>query len=111
MPNRSPAVVLVCQPLHFQKSGAWRTILESAGLEVRYPGSGGKVLTGEQLQSELDGVAATIASTEPYSAAILQHAKSLRVVSRTGVGFDSVDTAAATERHVVIACTPGTSPE
>src|SRR5262245_23953388 len=111
MPNRPPAVVLVCQPLLFQKPGPWRTLLESAGLKVRFPTSGGKVLTEGQLQEELDGVAATIASTEPYTAAILQHAKSLRVISRTGVGFDSIDTAAATERNVVIACTPGTNHE
>jgi D-3-phosphoglycerate dehydrogenase/(S)-sulfolactate dehydrogenase len=108
MTNQNP-VVLVCQPLLFQKSGTWRTILESAGLEVRFPGSGGKVLTGEQLQSELDGVTATIASTEPYTPSILQSAKNLRVVSRTGVGFDSIDTVAATERGVVVACTPGTN--
>ena len=110
MPKQSP-VVLICQPLLIQKSGTWRTILESAGLKVRFPGSGGKVLTGEQLRSELDGVAATIASTEPYTAAILKAASNLRVVSRTGVGFDSIDTAAATERGVVVACTPGTNHE
>jgi phosphoglycerate dehydrogenase-like enzyme len=111
MPNRAPPVVLVCQPLLFQNSGTWRTILESAGLVVRFPTSGGKVLTGEQLPSELDGVAATIASTEPYTASILTGAENLRVISRTGVGFDSIDTAAATARGVVVACTPGTNHE
>jgi D-3-phosphoglycerate dehydrogenase len=111
MTNRSPAVVLVCQPLLFEKSGAWRNILESAGLTVRFPKCGGKVLTEEQLRPELDGVAATIASTEPYTAAILKRIESLRVISRTGVGFDSIDTAAATERGVVVACTPGTNHE
>jgi D-3-phosphoglycerate dehydrogenase/(S)-sulfolactate dehydrogenase len=111
MPNTSLSVVLVCQPLLFQKSGAWRNILESAGLTVRFPKCGGKVLTGEQLSPELDGVAATIASTEPYTASILKSAGTLRVISRTGVGFDSINTAAATERGVVVACTPGTNHE
>ena len=105
MPSRSPAV-LICQPLLFQKPGAHRDILESAGFEVRFPRTGGCVLTEEQLKAELDGVCATIASTEPYTAAILSGA-SLRVVSRTGVGYDSIDVGAATERGVVVACTPG----
>jgi D-3-phosphoglycerate dehydrogenase/(S)-sulfolactate dehydrogenase len=111
MPNRSPATVLICQPLLFQKPGAYRDILESAGFAVRFPKSGGKVLTEGQLEAELDGVEATIASTEPYTAAILKRAESLRIISRTGVGFDSIDTAAATERGVVVACTPGTNHE
>jgi len=109
MPNRSPAVVLVCQPLLFQKPGAYRDILESAGLIVRFPKQGGSVLTEAQLEAELDGVEATIASTEPYTASILKKAPSLRVISRTGVGYDSIDTKAAMERDVVVACTPGTN--
>ena len=111
MPSRSPAVVLVCQPLLFNKSGAWREILESAGFEIRFPRTGGCVLTEEQLEAELDGAGATIASTEPYTASILKRATSLRVISRTGVGYDSIDTGAATDRGVVVACTPGTNHE
>src|SRR5262245_61226121 len=111
MPNRSPAVVLVCQPLLFQKSGAYRDILESAGLIVRFPKQGGSVLTEAQLEAELVGAHATIASTEPYTASILEKAQSLRVISRTGVGYDSIDTKAATGRGVAVASTPGTNHE
>src|SRR5262245_18818199 len=111
MPDRSPAVVLVCQPLLFQKPGAYRDILESAGFEIHFPSRGGSVLTETQLEAELQGTHATIASTEPYTASILKKAGSLRVISRTGVGYDSVDTTAATERGVVVACTPGTNHE
>ncbi|MGI8979710.1 MAG: phosphoglycerate dehydrogenase [Pirellulaceae bacterium] len=111
MPNRSPAVVLVCQPLLFNKSGAWREILESAGFEVRFPCMGGCVLTEAQLELDLDGASATIASTEPYTASILKRATSLRVISRTGVGYDTINTGAATDRGVVVACTPGTNHE
>ena len=111
MSNRSRGVVFVCQPLLFQKSGAWRDMLESAGFEVRFPKRGGSVLTEAELLAELDGVEATIASTEPYTASILERAGRLRVISRTGVGYDSIDTAAATERGIVVACTPGTNHE
>jgi phosphoglycerate dehydrogenase-like enzyme len=108
MPQRSP-VVLVCQPLLFQKSGVYRKILEGAGLEVRYPRVGGAVLTESQLAEDLSGVHATIASTEPYTEAILRGATNLRVVARTGVGYDAINVPAATERGVVVACTPGTN--
>ncbi len=109
MSNRSPALVLVCQPLLYQKSGTCREILESAGFVVRFPNGGGTVLTEAQLSAELDGVEATIASTEPYTASVLKRAPSLRVISRTGVGYDSIDTVAATEHGVAVAITPGTN--
>jgi phosphoglycerate dehydrogenase-like enzyme len=110
MPDRSP-VALICQPLLYEKAGVYRQILESAGFEVRFPRKGGSVLTEAQLQSELDGVNATIASTEPYRASILEQAGKLRIVSRTGVGYDSVDTRAATVLGIAVACTPGTNHE
>lgn len=110
MSSRSPAV-LVCQPLLFQKSGTWREILESAGFEVRFPRTGGVVQSEAQLESDLGEAWGTIASTEPYTQSILTRSTSLRVISRTGVGYDSIDVGAATERGVVVACTPGTNQE
>lgn len=110
MPNRSPAV-LVCQPLLFHRPGPYQEILEAAGFEVRFPRNGGCVLTEAQLESELDGVLATIASTEPYTTSILKKATSLRVISRTGVGYDSIDVGAATGHSIAVACTPGTNHE
>lgn len=95
----------------FQKSGPWRDILESAGCEIRFPQRGGAVLGEAQLATELPGVHATIASTEPYTPAILNRAESLRVVSRTGVGYDSVHLATATSRGIAVGWTPGTNHE
>ncbi len=106
-----PRTVLICQPLLFEKAGPCRQILETAGFAVRYPWTGGSVLSEASLQTELDGVVATIASTEPYTAAILARAEALRVISRTGVGYDSVDVAAATARKIAVACTPGLNHE
>lgn len=113
MPSDSAAVVLVCQPLLFQKHGAWREILEDAGFDIRFPAPGGAVLNASQLARELPGAQATIASTEPYTADILTSpaARELRVISRTGVGFDSVDVPASTRSRIVVACTPGTNHE
>src|SRR5262245_30757687 len=109
--SHSAPLVLVCQPLLFEKTGVFREILEAAGFRVRFPTEGGRVLTALQLESQVEGVAATIASTEPYSAAILQKATSLRVIARTGVGYDSIDLRTATELGVAVTCTPGTNQE
>jgi D-3-phosphoglycerate dehydrogenase/(S)-sulfolactate dehydrogenase len=61
------------------------------------------------LSAALPGVSATLASTEPYSAAVLARAPDLRVISRTGVGFDAIDVAEATRRGIVVCTTPGTN--
>jgi D-3-phosphoglycerate dehydrogenase/(S)-sulfolactate dehydrogenase len=57
----------------------------------------------------LQGMAASLASTEPYTAAVLAEAPDLRVISRTGVGYDAIDVAEATRRGIVVCTTPGTN--
>jgi phosphoglycerate dehydrogenase-like enzyme len=61
------------------------------------------------LAAALEGVAATLASVEPYTAAVLARATALRVISRTGVGYDAIDVAEATRRGIVVCTTPGTN--
>ncbi len=61
------------------------------------------------LAAALRGVSATLASVEPYSAAVLAQASGLKVISRTGVGFDAIDVAEATRRGIVVCTTPGTN--
>jgi len=103
--------VLVCQPILFQQPGAYLEILEAAGFAVRFPAAGGRVLTESELAAEIGDSYATIASTEPYTENVLKRALRLRVISRTGVGYDSIDIAAATTRGIAIACTPGVNHE
>ncbi len=57
----------------------------------------------------LAGVAATLASVEPYTQRVLDNAPDLRVISRTGVGYDAIDLPAATRRAVAVCTTPGTN--
>ena len=52
---------------------------------------------------EAEGV---IASVDRYDAAFMERAPSLRIISRTGIGYDKVDIAAATERGIVVCNTP-----
>jgi D-3-phosphoglycerate dehydrogenase / 2-oxoglutarate reductase len=65
------------------------------------------VQTEADLSAALRGVAATIAGVEPYTPAVLAQADALRVISRTGVGYDAVDVPEATRRGVVVCTTPG----
>jgi phosphoglycerate dehydrogenase-like enzyme len=67
------------------------------------------VRTENVLTAALEGVAATLASVEPYTAGVLARAGDLRVISRTGVGFDAIDVAEATRRGIVVSTTPGTN--
>ncbi len=68
-----------------------------------------RVRSPSGLAAALDGVAATLASVEPYSAEVLAQAPDLRVISRTGVGYDAIDVAEATRRGIVVCTTPNTN--
>jgi D-3-phosphoglycerate dehydrogenase len=65
------------------------------------------VRTEDALIDALQGVSATLASIEPYTAAVLAEAPDLRVISRLGVGYDAIDVDAATSRGIVVCTTPG----
>lgn len=49
---------------------------------------------------------AVIAGTEPYNREILQDAKNLKVISRVGIGLDSVDLGTCKEFGIVVTYTP-----
>jgi phosphoglycerate dehydrogenase-like enzyme len=56
------------------------------------------------LFAEIDGA---IIASEPVTADMLDHAPSLKVIARSGVGYESVDLAAAARRGVRVCNTPG----
>jgi phosphoglycerate dehydrogenase-like enzyme len=64
--------------------------LTADGHEV-VPVDGLAVRSEPALIDALQGMAASLASTEPYTAAVLAEAPDLRVISRTGVGYDAID--------------------
>jgi len=53
------------------------------------------------------GVDAAIVSIDPFTPRVLAAADRLKVISRTGIGYDAVDVPAATERGIVVTTTPG----
>jgi D-3-phosphoglycerate dehydrogenase len=67
------------------------------------------VRTEPALIDALQGMAASLASIEPYTAAVLSEAPDLRVISRLGVGYDAIDVDEATRRGIVVCTTPGTN--
>jgi D-3-phosphoglycerate dehydrogenase / 2-oxoglutarate reductase len=85
-------------------------VLKGAGLEVVYPRQR-KQLTEDELITELKGVAAALAGSEPYTRRVIESSPQLRVIARNGVGYDAVEVAAATEHGIAITVTPGANHE
>lgn len=81
-------------------------LLREAGLEIRLAPKTGPRSPGDVRRLMADATAA-IASTDPFDESVFRACKELRVVARVGVGFDTVDLAAATRAGVVVTTTPG----
>lgn len=65
--------------------------------------------TADDLVALLADAAAAIVGLDPLTAAVLDRAPHLRVVARTGVGYDNIDVAAATARDIVVCATTGSN--
>src|SRR5580693_5850603 len=70
------------------------------------------VLTADQLEGNLVGQlesadALIVRSAVQANAALLSHAKKLRVIGRAGVGVDNIDLDAATRQGIAVMNTPG----
>lgn len=71
-----------------------------------------EVLTVDQVAGKLpehlaDADALVVRSAVQVDAALLEHAKKLRVIGRAGVGVDNVDLDAATRKGIAVMNTPG----
>ncbi len=85
-----------------------REILEGAGMSLIVPPRLGP-LEEEELAGVLDGADAVLCSPDAFTAALLARpeAAGLKILSRWGVGYDSIDLEAATRAGIVVAYTPG----
>jgi D-3-phosphoglycerate dehydrogenase / 2-oxoglutarate reductase len=83
-------------------------VLKNAGFELVFPAKKAQ-LTEDELLHQLVGIRASLAGSEPYSRKVLQAHPQLRVIARAGVGYDAVDTGAATELGMAVCITPGTN--
>lgn len=59
------------------------------------------------LIQQIQGYCGILAGSEPYTPEVLTAAPELRVLSRTGVGFDAIDLPTCDELKIVVATTPG----
>lgn len=81
-------------------------VIRRAGLELRMAPKFGPRSTTE-LAALLEGVVGAIVSTDPFTADVLRDAPDLRVIARTGVGYDTVDVPVATQLGIQVVTTPG----
>ena len=80
-------------------------LLENAGIEYLINPLHKKLTEAEliELVGDFDVI---IAGTEQISSKVLQHASKLKMISRVGIGLDSVDLAAAEKRGIKVSFTP-----
>ncbi len=55
----------------------------------------------------LQGMDAAIVGLDPFTAKVMDASPRLKVISRSGVGYDDIDVSAATERGIAVCTTPG----
>lgn len=87
-------------------SGPHRELLEQAGYEIVEPEQD-RPLEPSELAPLLADVDGAILGLDRVTAAALQDARCLKVISRFGVGVDEIDLQAATARGIVVTVTPG----
>ena len=66
----------------------------------------GHKLTEEELISLIGDFDAIIAGTEPITDRVMAHASKLKLISRVGIGLDSVDLLSAKNRNIAVSYTP-----
>jgi D-3-phosphoglycerate dehydrogenase / 2-oxoglutarate reductase len=80
-------------------------LLESAGIACRINPLGRR-LTEHELADLVGDADALIAGTEPITARVMSRAPRLRLISRVGIGLDSVDLLEAQRRGIGVCYTP-----
>ena len=100
--------VLIALPTVHEHLHAALDRLRAEGCEIVF-NPHGRTFSEDELAAALPGVAATIAGTEPYTDRVLAAAPQLKVIARSGVGYDAIDLAAASRHGVAIAMGFGTN--
>ena len=80
--------------------------LQEQGFEIILNPYGRKLKETEVLELLTDDVIGIIAGVEPLTRKVLSSAKSLKIISRCGIGTDSVDLEAAAEMGIPVHITP-----
>ena len=97
---------VVCTSLSSEE-GPHNQILSAAGFEVIHLPTTFNTYDPVKLKPVVQDCVAVVAGSEPWPDSLLAACPKLRVLSRTGVGFDAIDMAACDRRRVIVATTPG----
>lgn len=103
-----PTVLITPERLRDQ-AGPHLDLLREAGFDIQFPRNpllARGLCSDEETIDELQNIDATLASTENYNQRVLSALPGLRVIARTGVGYDRVDVPFATECSVAVCITP-----
>ncbi len=97
--------LITAQAFGSPQESAWKLLLTN-GCEVKAKFG---PLSAEELAQTIDGADATLCGPDAYTREFFQRpeATNLKIISRWGVGYDSIDIEAATEAGIVVAYTPG----
>lgn len=104
-----PIALIGPEPIRRQ-DGRYSQILEAAGYTLVYPDGDG-TLTETQLRELLPVADVMMAGGERLSGELLALATRLKVIARTGVGYDAIDVSAATALGIAVTVAPGTNQE
>lgn len=64
-----------------------------------------------EMRQLMPGVDAVIAASDLYDESVFDVADRLKIIARVGVGYDAIDTNAATQHRVIVSTTPGANHE
>src|SRR5690625_3608716 len=80
------------------------TLIVEAGYEVRFSSGGLRAALSTQNPAGIKGI---IAGTDLMGAETLSSIPNLKVIARTGVGYDNIDVEFASMRNITVCNTPG----
>lgn len=101
-------VVLVTSPIAEAHREEAVAPFRQRGWEVRFE-SFWPARPEEELIAALQDVDAVIPSVERYTRRVIESAPRLKILSRTGVGYDAIDVEAATARGIAVTTTVGSN--
>lgn len=97
---------VMCTSLNAEH-GPHQEIFKNAGFEVQVAPRSVDLWQEENLINLLADCHAVLAGSEPYTQNVIESLPKLRVITRTGVGFDAIDLPACDKARVVVTTTPG----
>ncbi|HEY0984577.1 MULTISPECIES: phosphoglycerate dehydrogenase [unclassified Schlesneria] len=97
---------VVCTALGTE-GGPHVELLSKAGFQVVDAPRDVNLYNPELLFPYVKDSVAVVAGSEPWPASLIAACPQLRVLARTGVGFDAIDVPACNQHRVIVATTPG----